>query len=109
MKSKRFNSYYIRKTKYYEKQSQQQQQKRREKCWFDEWNEIREAKKIKSMVPTSVARFHEHENICFVCLEKFDVYYNDDNESWMLMNALNIHDLFFHPICYFDYNKDYGN
>jgi len=74
-----------------------------EKCWFEIQNDIKERKKIKSIVPVSEAKFHEYENICSICFETFDIYYHDDAESWMLMNALYRNYLFFHPLCYLDY------
>lgn len=75
-----------------------------EKCWFELQNDIKEKNKIKSIVPVCVAKFQECENICSVCYETFEVFYNNNAEDWMLRNALSRNSLLFHPMCYLDYN-----
>ena len=40
---------------------------------------------------------------CFVCNEEFEKFWHEEEEEWMLKNAIEKEGKFFHPSCYSDY------
>jgi len=40
---------------------------------------------------------------CYVCNEEFEKHWHEDEEEWMLKNAISKEDKVFHPSCYTDY------
>ncbi|CAH8624948.1 unnamed protein product [Dicrocoelium dendriticum] len=47
------------------------------------------------------------KNICAVCYEKFDVFWDHDEEEWMLRDAVLLQDKVYHPICQEDAGKEF--
>lgn len=37
--------------------------------------------------------------VCPLCLEKFDVFYHQDEEEWFFNNTVEVNDVVFHPHC----------
>ncbi|KAF8564309.1 Pre-mRNA cleavage complex 2 protein Pcf11 [Paragonimus westermani] len=48
------------------------------------------------------------KNICAVCYEKFDVFWDHEEEEWMLRDALLVQDKAYHPICQEDAGKEFS-
>ncbi|CAL8098348.1 unnamed protein product [Calicophoron daubneyi] len=47
------------------------------------------------------------KNVCAVCYEKFDVFWDHDEEEWMLRDAVLVGDKAYHPICQEDAGKEF--
>lgn len=47
------------------------------------------------------------KNVCSVCYEKFDVFWDHDEEEWMLRDAVLLQDKVYHPICQEDAGKEF--
>lgn len=43
--------------------------------------------------------------LCPVCHEKFEDFYHQDNEEWMLNNAVENKGIIYHPLCLKDHQK----
>lgn len=53
-------------------------------------------------VPAGPAGVHE---ICEICQEAFEQYWDEDEEEWHLKNALRVDNTTYHPACYEDYKN----
>ncbi|KAL7065084.1 hypothetical protein AAHC03_05390 [Spirometra sp. Aus1] len=47
-------------------------------------------------------------NVCAVCFEKFDPFWDQDEEEWMLRGAVLVGDKVYHPICQEDVGKNFN-
>ncbi|VDP92253.1 unnamed protein product [Echinostoma caproni] len=47
------------------------------------------------------------KNVCAVCNEKFDLFWDHDEEEWMLRDAVLVQDKVYHPICQEDAGKEF--
>lgn len=41
--------------------------------------------------------------ICDVCHDRFEQFFNEENEEWQLRKAIRVDDRVYHPLCYEDY------
>ncbi|TPP58061.1 Pre-mRNA cleavage complex 2 protein Pcf11 [Fasciola gigantica] len=48
------------------------------------------------------------KNVCAVCNEKFDVFWDQEEEEWMLRDAVMVQDKVYHPICQEDAGKEFS-
>lgn len=58
---------------------------------------------------TVPARSDKSENVCHVCMEEFDSKYREDEEEWVLLNAVSHEEHIYHPACLEDFLKNGGN
>lgn len=60
-----------------------------------------EHKEDREEIPSVPAS--EKDNVCVVCHEPFDQFYNEETEEWHLREAVRVEDKTYHPVCYEDY------
>ncbi|XP_062910025.1 pre-mRNA cleavage complex 2 protein Pcf11 [Mobula hypostoma] len=53
-------------------------------------------------VPAGPAGVHE---VCEICQEAFEQYWDEDEEEWHLKNAVRVDNTTYHPACYEDYKN----
>ncbi|XP_048389435.2 pre-mRNA cleavage complex 2 protein Pcf11 isoform X4 [Stegostoma tigrinum] len=53
-------------------------------------------------VPAGPAGVHE---VCEICQEAFEQYWDEDEEEWHLKNAIRVDNRTYHPACYEDYKN----
>ncbi|KAK9886934.1 hypothetical protein WA026_019193 [Henosepilachna vigintioctopunctata] len=46
---------------------------------------------------------------CEVCGDKFEIFFNDDEEEWQFKNSIRFEDKFYHPICFEENQKSLQN
>lgn len=46
--------------------------------------------------------------VCSVCNENFDVFWDQEEEEWMLRDAVMVQDKVYHPICQEDAGKEFS-
>ncbi|XP_055840364.1 uncharacterized protein LOC129907897 isoform X2 [Episyrphus balteatus] len=56
-----------------------------------------------SPVPSCPAEPGDVDRACDMCQEKFEQFYNEDQEEWHLRAAIRVEDKIYHPLCYEDY------
>lgn len=56
-----------------------------------------------SPIPSCPAEPGDVDRACDVCQEKFEQFYNEDQEEWHLRAATRVEDKIYHPLCYEDY------
>lgn len=54
---------------------------------------------MPSVQPSCPAGPNSLEVICIMCHEKFEQFFDDDSEQWLLRNAERIGDTPVHPMC----------
>jgi hypothetical protein len=62
----------------------------------------KEGKEVQ-VVPSIPAGKNSDEDICAVCNDKFEYFFNDETEEWHLCGAVSVDGKAFHLICYDDY------
>ncbi|KAM9321154.1 pre-mRNA cleavage complex 2 protein Pcf11 [Gastrophryne carolinensis] len=45
------------------------------------------------------------DEICEICQEQFEQYWDEEEEEWHLKNAMRVNDKIYHPSCYEDYKN----
>lgn len=55
------------------------------------------------MIPNCTAAHDEFNEVCFVCDDPFEMFYDDEAEEWYLRNAIRKGKQVFHPICCEDF------
>lgn len=75
-----------------------------------ETNYFESVKKLSSSKPTQslpicIAGPNDHNKVCDMCSDKFELFYDDEAEEWFLQNAIRSDENVFHPICYKDFTK----
>ncbi|XP_055915794.1 uncharacterized protein LOC129948789 [Eupeodes corollae] len=56
-----------------------------------------------SPIPSCPAEPGDVDRACDMCQEKFEQFYNEDQEEWHLRAAIRVEDKIYHPLCYEDY------
>lgn len=84
--------------------------------WYptmDKWKLIKDFSSLKDVVENEtdilvsstvgtkfpVASSNEEENVCVVCKEKFELFFNDEQDQWLLKDAILVDGNFYHSIC----------
>ncbi|KAL3266670.1 hypothetical protein HHI36_010832 [Cryptolaemus montrouzieri] len=82
----------------------------REKNYFDQQQGegVADAPVEESELP-SVTADPELQDICEVCGDKFEIFFNEDKEEWQFKNAIRVDDKTYHPICYEEYQQSLQN
>lgn len=81
----------------------------REKNWFEKHGtqadfDIEEMEKSpKDQMVSCQAGPKGAEETCDVCQDKFEYFFNEENEEWHLKNAVRVEDKCYHPMCYDDH------
>lgn len=65
--------------------------------------QIKSALPNESPLPRCVTGLNDVDKKCEMCHDKFEAFYNDENEEWHLRNAIRVEGKTFHPICFEDY------
>ncbi|KAK3591756.1 hypothetical protein CHS0354_019528 [Potamilus streckersoni] len=47
----------------------------------------------------------DKDDLCEICHEPFEQYWDEDQEEWHLRDAIRVNEKTFHPICYEDYSE----
>lgn len=55
--------------------------------------------------PICTANSGQNANICSICDDTFDMFFDEDTEEWQLRNAVRINDKLYHPVCHQDHSK----
>lgn len=60
--------------------------------------------KVAAVVP-SIPMVDGVDAVCYVCKEKFETFWDEDEEEWMMRDAVMINGKVFHTACYEEANK----
>lgn len=58
---------------------------------------------MNSPIPSCPAEPGDVDRSCEMCQEKFEQFYNEEQEEWHLRAAIRFEDKIYHPFCYEDY------
>lgn len=81
----------------------------REKNWFEKHGtqaefDIEEMERSpKTQMISCQAGPKGAEETCEVCHDKFEYFFNEENEDWHLKNAIRVDEKCYHPMCYDDH------
>lgn len=81
----------------------------REKNWFEKHGtqaefDVEEMEKSpKDQMISCQAGPKGAEETCEVCHDKFEYFFNEENEEWHLKNAIRVEEKCYHPMCYDDH------
>lgn len=88
----------------------------REKNYFDqqqaqaaEGDKNETGKKEEDIEVPNVTADPELQDICEMCGDKFDIFFNEEKEEWQFKNAVTQDKLIFHPLCYEEYQQQLQN
>ncbi|XP_030745668.1 uncharacterized protein LOC115874602 isoform X2 [Sitophilus oryzae] len=81
----------------------------REKNYFDQQQqqqaEVAEENEEEVEIPTVPADPGSTDEMCQVCRDAFEQFFNEEKEEWHLKNAIKIDNQTYHPVCYEDYQS----
>ncbi|KAK9886971.1 hypothetical protein WA026_019229 [Henosepilachna vigintioctopunctata] len=83
----------------------------REKNYFDQQQQAECAAEISTETAElpSVTADPELQDICEVCGDKFEIFFNEDKEEWQFKNSIRFEDKLYHPICFEEYQQSLQN
>lgn len=76
-----------------------------EKNWFEIEAKANATINVELNQPivNCIAAHDEHNKVCDMCYDPFEMFYDQDTEDWYLRNAIRKGNNVYHPICYEDY------
>lgn len=79
--------------------------KSKEKNWFEIEATANATLNMELNQPivNCIAAHDEHNKVCDICSDPFEMFYDHETEDWFLRNAIRKGKNVYHPICYEDY------